>query len=131
MQDVTWDFAKYQPELVVLNLGTNDDSYCKDDSLRRQQFTEKYVDFLMRIRKNNPKATILCMVGLMGERIYPAVENAVERYTNETAETNVYAMKLNEQLPEDGLVSCSHPTEISHEKASVVVADKIKTIMKW
>ena len=131
MQDIAWDFLKYRPELVVINLGTNDDSYCKDHDLRRQQFTEKYVEFLKLIRKNNPQATILCIVGLMGERIYPTVEKAVWQYRNQTAETNVYAMKLAEQLPEDGLVTCSHPTEISHEKAAIKVADKIRTIMKW
>jgi lysophospholipase L1-like esterase len=131
LQDVVWDFSRYQPDLVVINLGTNDDSYCKEDTARRQQFTEKYVEFLGVIRKNNPQATILCIVGLMGERIYPAVESAVEIYSTNTAETNVYAMKLTEQIPEDGLVSCSHPTEISHEKTAVNVADKIKKIMNW
>lgn len=131
MQDTAWDFSKYMPDLVVINLGTNDDSYCKDDEVRRQQFTEKYVEFLKVIRKNNPQATILCIVGLMGERIYPGVENAVSIYTTETAETNVYAMKLTEQIPEDGLVSCSHPTETSHEKAAARVADRIETIMNW
>ena len=131
MQDVAWSFFDYQPDLVVINLGTNDDSYCKDDDVRKQQFTEKYIEFLKVIRKNNPRAAILCMVGLMGERIYPAVESAVRIYTAQAAETNVYAMKLTEQIPEDGLVSCSHPTEISHEKAAVRVADRIETIMNW
>lgn len=131
LQDVSWNFANNQPELVVINLGTNDDSYCKDDTLKQQQFTEKYIDFLKMIRRNNPKTTILCIVGLMGGRIYPAVESAADQYRNQTAETNVYAMKLNEQLPEDGLVSCSHPTEISQEKASLAVVNKIKQIMKW
>ena len=29
-QDIPWDFSKYVPQIIVINLGTNDDSYCRD-----------------------------------------------------------------------------------------------------
>lgn len=131
LQEIPWEFSKYRPQLVVVNLGTNDDSYCKDEAERRQQFSEKYVEFLKQIHKNNPQAVILCIAGLMGTRIYSAISGAVDYYKQTEASGEIYAMMLEEQLPEDGRVSSGHPTEISHEKAAIKTANKIREIMNW
>ncbi|MFR5051646.1 MAG: hypothetical protein ACLTCP_10230 [Ruminococcus bicirculans (ex Wegman et al. 2014)] len=69
-----WDFSKYIPQIIVINLGTNDDSYCRDHKDRQAVFSKLYADFLAVVREKNPQAYILCTVGIMGERIFPAVE---------------------------------------------------------
>ena len=42
-QEVDWDFGRRQPDLVVINLGTNDSSYCLEHEDRRELFTSEYV----------------------------------------------------------------------------------------
>lgn len=131
LQDYTWDFNKYQPQLVIVNLGTNDDSYCNDDEKRQEEFTKSYVEFLGVIRKYNKDAKILCTVGIMGERIYCAVEQAVEIYKKQTGDKKVYAKRLPEQLDVDGRVSDYHPTVVTHEKEAELLTEYIRQIMNW
>jgi len=131
LQEVPWDFTSYVPDLIVMNLGTNDDSYCQDHKSRQEEFSQEYEKFLKQLRQINPQATLLCTVGLMGERIYDAVEKAVLKYKENTGDHKIYAIKLKEQLPQDGLVTSGHPTEISHTKAAAVLVENIKKIMNW
>lgn len=131
LTDVIWDFKKFVPQLVVVNLGTNDDSYCRGLKEREDAYSKEYAEFLKVIRKNNPQAKMLCTLGLMGERLCPAMERAVELYRKETGDENADYLFLREQREEDGRVSAYHPTEKSHEKAASALVEKIRIFMGW
>ena len=130
-QSLDWDFSHYQPELVVINLGTNDDSYCKSDEDKRAAYVAGYVEFLKTVRKNNPDARIVCTLGIMGDNLYPCVEKAVADYSAETGDANISAFHLEPQEPEDGLVADYHPTETTHTKAADALTAEIKRVMGW
>ena len=131
-QETDWDFSLYKPELIVINLGTNDDSYCGSHEDRKQAYVEGYVEFLKTVRKDNPDARILCVLGIMGDNLYPSVEEAVSRYTEETGDSNISAFHLEPQdQAEDGLVADYHPTEKTHTKASEALTAEIRSIMGW
>ncbi|MBQ8614157.1 MAG: GDSL family lipase [Ruminiclostridium sp.] len=123
-----WDFAR-QPDAVVINLGTNDESYCKTDKDKQAEFTAEYVNFLKTVRARNPEAKILCVLGVMGSGLYSCVEEAVNTYSAETGDTSVYAMKLPNQDQADGIAADWHPTEKTHEKTAEIVAEKLKEIL--
>lgn len=127
--NVDWDFSKRQPDLIVVNLGTNDDSYTKNDSERKQEYCDGYVEFLKKIRENNPDAKILCTLGIMGDNLFEQVQLAVNVYTEETGDENVSAMKFDVQLPDDGYSADWHPSVTTHEKASDKLAAEIKTLL--
>ena len=55
----TWDFSRWKPEVVVVNLGTND--FSTDDDPAEELFTSSYAALLGRIRTNYPDAFILCV----------------------------------------------------------------------
>lgn len=74
---------------------------------------------------------MLCTLGLMGERLCPAMERAVELYRKETGDENADYLFLREQREEDGRVSAYHPTEKSHEKAASALVEKIRIFMGW
>lgn len=131
-QDVAWDFTKRQPELIVVNLGTNDDSYTLNFKDRQEEYKEQYVEFLKTIRKNNPEATLLCTLGIMGGRLFPYVEQAVEEYSAQTGDTNIHTLRFAEQNGAvDGLAADWHPTEKTHTKAAEKLTEKIREIMGW
>ncbi len=129
--DVAWDFNKRQPDLIVINLGTNDETYTKTDAAKRDEYVAGYVEFLKMVRKNNPDATILCTLGIMGDGLYPSLEKAVEQYSTESGDTNVHTMKFDVQSPADGLAADWHPTEATHTKAADKLAAEIKEVMGW
>lgn len=124
-QNLEWDFSNFEPDVVVINLGTNDASYCKTDKLKNE-YVKAYVDFIKVVRQKNPKAKIICALGIMGQDLYPEVEKAV----NQSGDKNVYALKLDVQLQSDGYAADWHPSEKSHEKAALKLTNKIKEILK-
>lgn len=131
-QSLSWDFSQFKPEAVVINLGTNDDSYCQSDSDKQQEYTDAYVEFLKKVREKNPDAKIFCTVGIMGGRIYTALEDAYIKYIKETCDENVYVYKFDTQNgAEDGYAADWHPTEKTHQKSSEAFAAEMKNVMGW
>ncbi|MBQ8781423.1 MAG: GDSL family lipase [Oscillospiraceae bacterium] len=126
-----WDFTGYTPDLIVVNLGTNDDSYTQNDTEKQEEYCTAYVEFLKTIRENNPDAKILCTLGIMGDRLFPYVEKAVHDYTEQTGDTNIDSMKFDVQSPDDGYAADWHPTVATHTKASAKLVEKIKELMGW
>ena len=130
-QNVRWDFSAFQPDLIVINLGTNDDSYTQDDPALQNEYCETYQQFLKTIRRNNPQAKLLCMLGIMGERLCPMVEKAVNDYKNETGDSNVLYAHFTEQKAEDGRAADWHPSQLTHRKAAEKLTAIIKDYMNW
>lgn len=130
-QSITWDFIKRQPDLIVINLGTNDNSYVCGKPDRKEEYTAEYVEFLKKVREYNPNATILCTLGIMGDDLYSAVADAVERYQTKTGDANVYSFKFDVQSYNDGFAADWHPTDATHTKASIKLTAKIREIMGW
>ncbi|MCH5324974.1 MAG: GDSL family lipase [Eubacterium sp.] len=127
---VVWDFSRYTPDLIVVNLGTNDDSYTLNDAERQQEYCDEYVEFLKKIREHNPDAKILCTLGIMGDRLFPMVEKAASTYSEETGDTNISTLKFDPQNGNvDGYAADWHPTEATHEKASDKLVEEIKNIL--
>lgn len=131
LENIPWDFSKYIPELIILNLGTNDTTYCKDIKERHEEYLEEYVKFLKVIREKNKDATILCVLGLMGATLYPMVEEAVAFYQKETKDENVVTFQLTEQDREDGYGADWHPSIVTHQKAAKQLTEEIKKVMGW
>lgn len=127
-----WDFTKREPDVIVINLGTNDDSYCKSQEEKCEDFRENYVKFVKKVRENNPNAKIIGTLGIMGQNLYPYVEKALRDYSEETGDTNVDWLMFDQQnMNEDGIAADWHPSEKTHEKASDKLAQKIKESMGW
>lgn len=128
---IPWNFNEFTPDLVVINLGTNDDSYTKDHPERQADYEQHYVLFLKQVRANNPLAKILCTLGIMGDRLFPFVERAVAAYSNETGDINIATMKFEVQLPEDGFGADWHPSTTTHRKAADKLTSHIQNLMGW
>ncbi|MFA5659273.1 MAG: GDSL-type esterase/lipase family protein, partial [Oscillospiraceae bacterium] len=83
LPDVSWDFS-FKPDLIVINLGQNDISYCTGKPEHEAEFMNAYSDFLKQIRNANPNAKILCTLGIMGNSLFDEIELAVSNYSAET-----------------------------------------------
>lgn len=126
---VEWDFGKRQPDVVVINLGTNDDSYTQNDTDRQEEYSAAYKEFLKTIREKNPNAKIVCVLGVMGDRLFDYVQLAVDNYTAETGDSNVSTLKFDVQQASDGYSADWHPSVKTHEKAAAKLSEYLKTIM--
>lgn len=127
-----WDFTAYQPDLILINLGTNDASYCKDLTQRHQSFQREYERFLDFVHVKNPQARILCMLGTMDQRLCIDVEQAVrEKQAQWGADILCYQHLTEQDAREDGIGADSHPSIQTQKKTADVVIEKVKEIMNW
>lgn len=126
---VDWDFSKRQPDLIVLNLGTNDDSYTKDDAAKQTEYSEAYTEFLKLIRENNPDARILCAFGVMTDRLFPYIQQAVDNYTKETGDSNISTLKFDVQSASDGYSADWHPSVTTQQKTADKITEEIRSIL--
>ena len=94
IQSFDWDFSQYQPDCIVINLGTNDWSYFSSHSDDTDDFEESYINFLKIVRESNPDAKIVCALGMMGADMFPEIESAVDDYKTETKDSNVCTIEL-------------------------------------
>lgn len=129
VSSVAWDFTKFQPDFVVINLGTNDASYCGADKERVLDYATNYAEFLKVVRKNNPDAHIICALGVMGDSLYTGVKMAVEQYISETGDTKVSHLRLTPQDGSTGYAADWHPTAATHDIAAQEMADEIRRLM--
>lgn len=128
VSDWEWDFVR-EPDMVVINLGTNDSSYVGSDADRKQEFFDGYVDFLKMIREKNPNAYILCTLGLMGDSLYPTVEEAVAAYSEETGDTRLSTFHFDPIKADEGYAADWHPTEATHSRAAEELSAEISSIL--
>ncbi len=125
-----WDFSRFVPDFVVVNLGTNDNSYVGSDKAKRQMYVDEYVEFLKVIREKNSEAHIVCTLGIMGDQLYSAVEEAVENYQSQTSDTKVSAFRFKPHNGSTGYAADWHPTEATHELAAEALAAEIKKLQR-
>ncbi|MBP3611479.1 MAG: GDSL family lipase [Lachnospiraceae bacterium] len=119
------DFTEYQPQLVIINLGTNDGSYTRYMPERGRAFVNGYVKFLREVREVNPSANILCTVGLMRQETNALVKEAVER-VNAFGDNKVFFLEaFLQDEKEDGLGADYHPTEQTQKKFGEFLVDYI------
>lgn len=126
-----WNNSLFEPDLIVVNLGTNDTSYTKNIKERIDEFTNGYYDFLKEIRRSNPNSEIICTLGVMGQELCPAVENAVNQFKGATDDMKIYTHFFEIQLESDGIGADWHPSLRTHQKMSKTLINKIKEVMKW
>ncbi len=126
-----WDFAAFEPDVVVVNLGTNDDSYVKGDPARAEEYVAGYVAFIKTIREKNPHAKIVCSLGIMGDSLYMSVVKTMKDYIAQTGDENIACVRFAVQQTGDGYAADWHPTERTHEKAAQKLTAELKRLMGW
>lgn len=120
------DFTKYQPQLIIINLGTNDGSYTRNIPARDRAFINGYVKFLRQVREVNPDANILCTIGVMATAAKDLVGQAVA-LVNDFGDNKVFFKEAFLQNGEvDGIGTDWHPTESTQKKLAEYLVEFIK-----
>lgn len=124
-----WDFSRFVPDVILINLGTNDCSWCKDIQERKDRYRDQYVEFLKAIRRHNPRARILCMLGTMDQRLLKETEEAVRSFSE--TDGAAYFLALPPQNPADGYGADWHPCPLTQRMTADLVTAEVRRIMGW
>ena len=125
LKDIPWDFSAFVPDIIVLNLGTNDNSFCAFHNESYREFEDSYLAFLKVVRRCNPNAHIICSLGIMLTEPLPYIENAVKRL----GDSNVSVFRYTMQNGLLGFGSNWHPSEDTQRRAGEELAEYIKSIL--
>lgn len=122
-----WDFAGHAPDVILINLGTNDASWCKDVPERHEEFRQAYERFLRDVRSCNPGVPVVCLLGTMDTRLLGEVEAAARALADE----DVHFLPLPLQLAEDGNGADFHPSPVTHQKTVKLLVPFLRTLLGW
>jgi len=137
LQNTIWDQQQFIPDLVVINLGTNDYYFGQNIATDNYEtvkadYVDRYEKFITQIRSLYPETKILCTLGMMGQELYTEIEEAVNNYTSKTGDTNVKSFKLSVQNTEkNGLGTDGHPNAKSHVDATYEIVEAIEKLFGW
>ncbi|MBE6861874.1 MAG: hypothetical protein E7497_03110 [Ruminococcus sp.] len=128
--DIAWDFKSFTPNAVVINLGTNDSSFCKGSDERSAEFEAAYYEFVSRVRSHYPDAHIICALGIMETVLIPQVRRACEKLAADTADDKLHFLEFKTQDGTLGYASKWHPTEDTHAESAQRLVEYLKEILK-
>lgn len=134
-----YDFQAWQPDIIVVNLGTNDagafynaewkdeqtgkvykqrlnedGSFHEDDLLAFERAVER---FLVKVRGYNAHAHIVWAYGMLGIPLMPAIYRAVDAYIKDTSDCKVTIFQL-PNTTEETIGARFHPGALAHEYAA-------------
>ena len=119
------------PDLVIINLGTNDSSWTRGIAERVDAFGKAYGAFLQTVSGMRPHVPILCILGVMGQELCPEVERQVQLFRERNADARIDYLELPVQLAEDGMGADGHPSRVTQEKTAAVLVKKIEAFCGW
>lgn len=127
-----WDFSQWQPDLVVINLGTNDNTWTRGIQDRVDLFGAAYYDFIKQVREANPNAYIICSLGVMGSKLLPEIEKQVALYSANTGDYRITTFEFDyRDGVNDGFGAGYHPSAVTHQKMADKLIPFISQLLGW
>lgn len=127
-------WADERPDIVVVNLGTNDADSNEKNPAPLDVFRDRYVGFLTTLRARYPAATILVLepFNRNGGKC-KAVREAVERHTTVTGDRRAFCISTEGWVnPAGGDIApdWSHPTDQGHGKLARRMTEALRELLR-
>ncbi len=120
---VLWDFSVYQPQVVVINLGTND--FGPGDP--GTAFETAYVSFVQTIRGKYPSAYFV-LIDMYGGMRLTRLNNVLGTLKGD-GESKVEVLSLN--AVQNNLGCNQHPNVAGQQGMGNVLAARLRVVMGW
>ena len=152
-----WDFQRFSPDAIIVNLGTNDiGAFSVDtraiaeqkgekpamflapdgtmDPSCREKIASAVYSFLKDLRRHNPQATLIWAYGMLLQssdilngQMQLTLSLAVSDYRRDTGDDKVLYLQLPPTLPGE-YGSRFHPGLPSHQKTARVLTEKLREL---
>ncbi len=123
-----WNHKNYRPQLIVVNLGTNDAARNgnKKAPLDKKLFLTAYETFIKHLQQLYPEAKIIIAIGPM--QLKPLTE-WLKQFA--TTRKNIYYLEFSGKAGEEYIAGHWHPSVKMHQVMAEQLTAKIKKIMNW
>jgi lysophospholipase L1-like esterase len=127
-----WDFNRYQPDVVCINLGTNDLSTNNYDATLLKQGYQK---LLKLVRQHNPKAKIVFLTGsMLYNQELQLAQKLLDEVTAEAQKAGDKEVYRFDMSPIDGNAFYGndwHPNIYQDEKMASELTAYLRKLMNW
>lgn len=127
-----WNHSLFVPDVVCVNLGTNDTSTKGYDKVLLQN---AYRDFVEHLRGIYPKAKIVLLTGsMLNGKGLADVKEALDAVTAERqsqGDMNVFRFDMSPQTGSLGYGAGYHPSRRQHQKMASELTGYLKVLMEW
>lgn len=127
-----WDFTRFTPDVVCVNLGTNDTSTEGADSTL---LAKGFYNLYKQIRSHYPDAKIIFLSGCMmkGNALKMAKDamDSTMRLALSNGDTNVYRLDFETHDGSLGYGASWHPSMKQHDVMAKQLTSYLKSITKW
>jgi len=128
----TWDFATWQPQAVVINLGTNDASTMGDPGM---PYRMAYLSFVRALRQRYPSAFIVLSIGPMLDganltAIRGHLQAVIQTRQGE-GDTKMSYLEFPVQVQSDGYGCDYHPSPATNAKMAALLVTELKKQLGW
>ena len=134
-----WDFSRWTPDVVVVNLATNDFGGAANPD--RAGWTGAYQAFVQRVRQRYPNADIYLATGSMMTDTWPPQRNALstaKAYLDQVVanlrqrgDTHLHRIDFAPQDPANGLGSDWHPSVKTHHLMADQLTAALEKDLGW
>jgi lysophospholipase L1-like esterase len=125
-----WDQSRFIPDVVVVNLGTND----KQKPIEEQAWRDAYAGFIGQIRTAFPAAHVFLCIGPMshGQNGCIATYNAaIAADFAAKGDAKIHALALAMQKQSDGIGADWHPSAKTHQLMADALTAEIRKELGW
>jgi len=127
-----WDFSRYTPQLVCINLGTNDTSTTGADP---KLLYKGYYDLYTKVRKFYPQAKIVFLCGsMMNGDALELAKKQMDKVTEEAHKSGDKEVYRFDFTPQDGSLGYGaswHPSFAQHQKMADELVPYLRNLMNW
>lgn len=127
-----WDFSRYQPDVVCINLGTNDLSTPNYDL---QLLKQNYQKLLKTVRHHNPKAKIVFLTGTMlynkELELQKQLLDEVAAEAKNAGDQEVYRFDMAPIAGNEWYGNDWHPNIYQDEKMAGELTAYLRSLMNW
>ena len=125
----TYDVSDWQPDVVVINAGTND----RFGGTGKEEMRQGVSAFLREVRSSWPDAGIVWMYGLMGQQLAKPIEAGVADFAALPGEQGRVSFLLMDQVKESKgeTGTLGHPNAAAQQAASAPLIEEIRRLTGW
>lgn len=127
-----WDFNRYCPDVVCINLGTND---IQGNNFDKAKLQNAYYNFICTLRGHYPNAKIVLLSGVMLQgkildEVQTLMNNAVDAVKKE-GDNQVFRFDMTPQTGSLGYGSGYHPSKAQHRQMAKELTSFLQSITGW
>ena len=125
--NAAWDFSRYQPQAVVINLTSNDFSTNGDPGT---PYVTAYVSFIAHIRSKYPDATFFLIIEYSNGSVNSATDtNTIVSMVKAAGDTKIESFDIRPYA--NGNACEGHPDTAGGQKMGTALAAEIKKVLGW